>query len=131
MPRWTNESRAAQSARARAQKPWLCSTGPKTGAGKARSRYNASKHGCDSAAALRFRAALHRHTQWLRACVNAHIARSVSLSLCHSERSHAKAKAKAGAAEESHKLSKLFPNNTNQTCNKYLNTEIHKSKEYN
>lgn len=42
---WSPERRAAQSARARASKPWLKSTGPRTSAGKRRCRMNGLKHG--------------------------------------------------------------------------------------
>ena len=42
---WTPERRAAQAARARAQKPWLHSTGPRSYAGKKRCKMNAIKHG--------------------------------------------------------------------------------------
>jgi hypothetical protein len=38
---WTAERRAAQAARTRARKPWERSTGPRTDAGKKRSRGNA------------------------------------------------------------------------------------------
>lgn len=48
MPRiWTQEQRAAQAARIRANKPWEKSTGPVTKAGKKRSSRNALKHGKD------------------------------------------------------------------------------------
>jgi hypothetical protein len=43
---WTAERRAAQAARMRARKPWERSTGPRTDAGKARSRGNATGKGC-------------------------------------------------------------------------------------
>ena len=42
---WSPERRAAQAARARSQKPWLKSTGPRTSAGKRRCRMNGLKHG--------------------------------------------------------------------------------------
>lgn len=43
---WTAERRAAQAARMRARKPWERSTGPRTDAGKKRSRGNAAGKGC-------------------------------------------------------------------------------------
>jgi hypothetical protein len=43
---WTAERRAAQAARMRARKPWERSTGPRTEAGKTRSRGNATGKGC-------------------------------------------------------------------------------------
>ncbi len=42
---WTEAQRAAASLRARAHKPWLHSTGPRTDAGKEACRLNAWKHG--------------------------------------------------------------------------------------
>jgi len=42
---WTAERRAAQAARMQARKPWERSTGPRTDAGKARSRGNARGKG--------------------------------------------------------------------------------------
>jgi len=42
---WSPERRAAQAERARAQKPWLRSTGPRTKAGKNACRMNGMKHG--------------------------------------------------------------------------------------
>ena len=42
---WTPERRAAQAERARAQKPWLRSTGPRTRSGKKSCRMNGLKHG--------------------------------------------------------------------------------------
>jgi hypothetical protein len=49
---WTPERRARQAARAREQKLWRNSTGPKTAAGKARSAQNALKHGQRSRARI-------------------------------------------------------------------------------
>ena len=45
MPRWTKEARQRQSELIRAWQPWRHSTGPKTEAGKAVSRYNAFTFG--------------------------------------------------------------------------------------
>jgi hypothetical protein len=45
---WTEEQKAAQSARLRALKPWLKSTGPKTVSGKKIVSMNAYKHGARS-----------------------------------------------------------------------------------
>jgi hypothetical protein len=52
MPRWTEEARAKQAEIARNRKMWEQSTGPKTDAGKDRSKWNAYKHGCTSERAL-------------------------------------------------------------------------------
>ena len=46
---WPPARRKAQSLRCRAQKPWLHSTGPRTLAGKLRTRYNGHKHGMTAA----------------------------------------------------------------------------------
>jgi hypothetical protein len=46
--RWTPKRRALQAERARRQKPWQKSTGPKTLAGKGISSMNAEKHGLRS-----------------------------------------------------------------------------------
>ncbi len=42
---WTEERRRRQAEIIRQNKPWEKSTGPKTQAGKSRSKYNALKHG--------------------------------------------------------------------------------------
>ena len=42
---WPPERRARQAELIRARKPWLKSTGPRTAAGKAKTRYNGLKHG--------------------------------------------------------------------------------------
>ena len=46
---WTRSRRAKQAKAIHRWKPWLCSTGPKTPAGKAVVRMNSTKHGCRSA----------------------------------------------------------------------------------
>ena len=67
---WTPERRAAQAARLRANKIWEKSTGPRTAAGRARSRRNAVRHGRRSAASVAFRrelvAALRAQREFLR-----------------------------------------------------------------
>ena len=42
---WTEERRKKQAERCRQNKPWEKATGPKTEAGKARTRMNAFRHG--------------------------------------------------------------------------------------
>lgn len=69
MPRWTSESRAKQAAHIRIQRPWTRSTGPKTAAGKSRARWNAYKHGCHSAAALRLRGVLRLQSLFVTNCL--------------------------------------------------------------
>jgi hypothetical protein len=68
---WTEERRKKQSEAIRKHKPWQKSTGPKTLAGKNRSKMNAHKHGARSAVAARLRAVLRRHSIFLKA-VDAH-----------------------------------------------------------
>lgn len=53
---WSSERRAAQAAAIERWRPWERSTGPRSEAGKQRSRLNATKHGNRSADSL----ALHR-----------------------------------------------------------------------
>ena len=64
---WTPERRAAASARARAQKLWRHTTGPKTAAGKARSARNSYKHGLYSVQTLEFKKFLRLQSRFLRA----------------------------------------------------------------
>lgn len=66
---WTPERRAAQSALMRRIRPWTRSTGPRTAAGKARSKMNAFKHGGYGASMNEFCALLRRHNRFLRTCV--------------------------------------------------------------
>jgi hypothetical protein len=47
MPRWTEESRRQQAETIKKHKPWKNSTGPRSAAGKERSRLNALKHGLE------------------------------------------------------------------------------------
>lgn len=58
MPRWTVEARLKQAEIQKTRQSWCHSTGPKTQDGKNRSRWNAYRHGCTSAAALRLRKAM-------------------------------------------------------------------------
>jgi hypothetical protein len=58
MPRWTEESRKAQSERIRAQQPWRSATGPKSEEGKEASAQNALKHGLRSEMAAELRRVL-------------------------------------------------------------------------
>ena len=68
---WTEERRRKASERIKHQKPWRHSTGPKTLAGKNRSKWNAYKHGFESVAGLKLRHALRLHGLWLRECLQA------------------------------------------------------------
>ena len=60
MRNWTPEARKRQSEIARRDRPWEKSTGPRTGAGKERSRWNALRHGYETASARAKRDALCR-----------------------------------------------------------------------
>ena len=62
---WKPERRAAQAARARAQKPWLKSTGPRTEQGRKNSRMNAYKHGMRSECCREIKALLRRQAAFL------------------------------------------------------------------
>ena len=66
MPRWTAEARAKQAQTARRRQPWKHSTGPKTHGGKSRSRWNAYKHGLDSAKAIELRRLLAQQNRIVR-----------------------------------------------------------------
>ena len=70
---WTAERRAVQAARMRARKPWERSTGPRTEAGKARSRGNAAGKGCQQRLDVELAAveALMREWAAVRAVLNA------------------------------------------------------------
>ena len=65
MPRWTDEARRKQSERIRQTRPWDKSTGPRSHAGKARTRLNAVKHGYRSADMDLIRALLRSNKQFL------------------------------------------------------------------
>lgn len=66
MPRWTEEARRKQAEIQKTRRSWEQSTGPKTDAGKARSRLNAWKDGYHCKPAKDLRAALLRHSQFLK-----------------------------------------------------------------
>lgn len=57
---WTDEQKAAQSARLRALKPWVKSTGPRSVQGKKTVAKNALKHGMRSAKTIEFK----RYLRW-------------------------------------------------------------------
>jgi hypothetical protein len=61
---WTPERRARQSQAIARWKPWAASTGPRTAAGKARSRLNAARHGLRSAPAREFYRLLSVHRRF-------------------------------------------------------------------
>ena len=62
---WTPEQRARQSALLRRLKPWTRSTGPRTAAGKEKSRMNALRLGFRSAQMKEFNAILRVHRRFL------------------------------------------------------------------
>ena len=63
---WTPARRAAQSARMKAAKIWLASTGPRTAAGKARVSQNALKAGAHSAGRRFIHQALNAQARYVR-----------------------------------------------------------------
>ena len=62
---WTPEQRADAAQRARKNKPWRHSTGPKTAAGKARSRLNSYKHGLHSVACRELKWVLREQSRYV------------------------------------------------------------------
>ncbi len=62
---WTPEERAKQVAAVRKWKPWTCSTGPKSAAGKAAASRNAMKHGRESAEIVALRRILRLQRKFL------------------------------------------------------------------
>ena len=72
---WTPEKRLEQSARMRARKIWLKSTGPRTAEGKSTSSQNAQKHGRFSAESKSIRTWLcfiSRHLKYIKAALRHH-----------------------------------------------------------
>ncbi len=63
---WNDNQRRAQGAIAKARKPWLVSTGPKTVEGKKNSSRNALKHGMQSLRVRKFRKLLVLQNQLLQ-----------------------------------------------------------------
>ena len=62
---WTKEQREKQAEIARARKPWLRSTGPKTEDGKDRIKMNNLKHGAFTRDMRELRRVLHKQRQFL------------------------------------------------------------------
>jgi hypothetical protein len=62
---WTAERRVRQAQNIRRWQPWTRSTGPRTTAGKARTRYNGCKHNMRSQAVQRLRMALKQQRIFL------------------------------------------------------------------
>jgi hypothetical protein len=63
---WTEEKRAAAAKRARENKPWEKSTGPRTDNGKAAIKNNALKHGGYSAPYKELMQTLKEQEKWLK-----------------------------------------------------------------
>lgn len=70
MPRWTEEARAKQAEIARTRKMWEQSTGPKTDAGKDRSKWNSYKHGCTSERAQMLHQVMQMQSLLLKSYLN-------------------------------------------------------------
>jgi hypothetical protein len=66
---WPPERRAQQSARARAEKIWLKSTGPRSQVGKAKSALNSLKHGAYSREMVRVNRALRDQRDFMKLLV--------------------------------------------------------------
>lgn len=66
MPRWTDETRKAQSERLLSLKPWEKSTGPKTEEGKKLASMNNLKHGMRSEAIKELRRVLKLQKEFLK-----------------------------------------------------------------
>lgn len=67
---WSDERRAAQAERCRANKPWKSSTGPRSEVGKEIVSRNALKHGADSRAFKALRKALKENGKALNRDLN-------------------------------------------------------------
>jgi hypothetical protein len=68
---WTEERRQKQAERIRQNRPWEKSTGPRSAAGKARSRNNSRKHGLYDYQTREMRAALKLQRESLKALIKA------------------------------------------------------------
>ena len=66
MRQWTEKERKRQACVIRRSKPWRKSTGPRTKAGKEKSKYNATKHNSRSASFIRMRKALAAQSAFLK-----------------------------------------------------------------
>jgi hypothetical protein len=66
---WPPARREAQAERAKAAKPWLRSTGPRTAEGKAKAARNAFKHGFRSGPMARLKALLRDQRRFMKALV--------------------------------------------------------------
>lgn len=78
---WPPSRRRAQAAHIRRTKPWLKTTGPRTAAGKARSRMNAYKHGFRTRAFADIRKILRWQRNLVRRLVAAYVPRPQRLDL--------------------------------------------------
>jgi len=89
MPRWTDESRRKHAEAMKQWKPWEQSTGPKSAAGKEKSKMNALKHGWYSQWGAAIRAIFHHNCEFRR-----HFAFYMAAERALKERDRQRAKAR-------------------------------------
>lgn len=97
---WTPERRAAQAERARSQKPWTKSTGPRTKAGKKRVSKNAIKHGESRALLVTAQKALKLHRDFMRVIVPVLVDKELNAMLAEAQNKLNKSASKSSPLQQ-------------------------------